>query len=606
MKKIIVMWILGFVIAVATPLEWKDQSINLKQIDGQLWQDMLSNKKKMLSWHKADAYCNNLEVEYVGFVFRDFRLPTVKELMKLNESKSFEKFKYKEYFNYWSSEVFTKRKREYAYFVGYGNDGVIGKYPTKFSHHVRCIYDRKFPLTESMSLEKIAQEIVKETNQQEEEKSQIEKPSKPVYIKEEILKKDEFEKSVTFSKRVEKEKERVEKLNVEIDRVYASHMKVWQETSEEVRRELESKNSTLEEQKKLVDALGKAMHFKYGSPWINSAVYDADKEYFNIVVFGTKVKKSESTKEMNMLEKPILSKKGIFSIEKIENISDDTTKVTLQFYKSPRRSMYFGHYKKVESYSAHDDKTYTRIDHYDRWSVRRGDKVTIYIPRLNETIYRAPFGYMLNNRVVKLNEASNPAYVVSMKVPVKLSYAKKFKTLLLSKDFQPTVELEWVKGKLKAVGIVEINDPERLVIENVYKKAKGNIEALESFLAQYGETTFTKPAKTELENLKKEKVHLAQRETARIKKKEVQKAKLSSEEYAVYHKVKKVGDKVCMEGKMLLFMTVNISGYVEAVQNNKIQIRIADTEGQMPNYNGIRLRQGTIIWDGYNRWKGCE
>jgi hypothetical protein len=99
---------------------------------------------------------------------------------------------------------------------------------------------------------------------------------------------------------------------------------------------------------------------------------------------------------------------------KLENISEDTTKIMLQFHKKPRRSMYFGHYKKVILYDADDDKTYTRTDHDDRWSVSHGDKVSIYVPRLSETIYRAPFGYMLKRRVIRLNEASYPLYKLSL------------------------------------------------------------------------------------------------------------------------------------------------------------------------------------------------
>ncbi|PTB83563.1 hypothetical protein C9926_02280, partial [Sulfurovum lithotrophicum] len=182
MKKIITIWMIGFVIAMATPFEWKAQGVDVKQIDGQLWQDMPINKKKMLSWHKADAYCSDLGVAYAGFMLRDFRLPTVKELKKLGDTKQFEKFEYKQYFNYWSSKKLIERKREYAYFVGYANDGIVDKYPIKFSQQVRCIYNGTLPVTESMPLEAIAQKIVKEIKQQEEQKSKIVKPSKPAYI----------------------------------------------------------------------------------------------------------------------------------------------------------------------------------------------------------------------------------------------------------------------------------------------------------------------------------------------------------------------------------------------------------------------------------------
>jgi len=307
-----------------------------------------------------------------------------------------------------------------------------------------------------------------------------------------------------------------------------------------------------------------------------------------------------------MLDKPILSKKGTFSIEKIENISNNTTKVTLRFYKRPRGSMYLGHYKKVEHYSVYDNKTHTKTHHDDRWSVDGGDIVTLYIPKLNETIYKLPFGNMLNNKVIKLNEVSNPAYVLELKVPVSLTYAKKFKSLLLAKDFKPTAELVMSDGELKGVGIAEIKDPEMLVVENAYKKAQGNITRLEVFLEKYGDSTFANKAQNALQRLKKEKVLLAEQKATRAREQKQQKQKAAKDEYEAYHKAKIVGDKVCMEGKMLLFMTVKISGYVEDVKNNKIKIRIADTESQSPKYNGVTLKQGAIIWDEQYNWKGCQ
>jgi hypothetical protein len=606
MKKIITVWMMVFAISTATTFEWKAQSSDVKLIDKKLWQDMPVNKKEMLSWYKADAYCRDLEVLYAGFKLRDFGLPTVKELKKLNETKDFERFEYKQYGNYWSSEKFIERKREYAYFVGYANDGFVDKFPIKFSQQVRCIYEGNLPVTQEMSLEKIAQEIVRETKEQEIQKNKIAKPVKPAYITEQKLKKDEFEKSNTFAKRVDEEKRRVRKLNAEIDKAYDIEIKAWQEASKKAYLEHNAHNTTTQNQKYLREALAKAMHFKYGSPRIESATYDADEEIFNIVVFSTKAKKGKEGIGVNMIDAPVYSKKGIFSIERIENISEDTTKIMLQFHKKPRRSMYFGHYKKVVLYDANDDKTYTRTYYDDGWSVSRGDKVSIYVPRLNETIYRAPFGYMLKRRVIRLNEASYPLYKLSLNIPVKLAYAKKFKSLLLSKEFKPTVEMNIVDGKVDTVGIVEIKDPETFVIENAYQKAKGDIKALESFLAKYDATPFSLIAQEELAALKKEKAQQAQREAAYIEEEKAKKAKIASEKYEAYHKVKKVGDKVCMEGKMLLFMSVNVSGYVEAVQNSKIQIRIADTEGQTPNYHGTTLRQGTIIWDEYDRWKGCD
>lgn len=73
-----------------------------------------------------------------------------------------------------------------------------------------------------------------------------------------------------------------------------------------------------------------------------------------------------------------------------------------------------------------------------------------------------------------------------------------------------------------------------------------------------------------------------------------------------YTKKKSVGEKVCMSGRIALgLIGVKVSAYVESVSGDRIQLRIADTEGQNPHYKDTTLRQGTIIWDDYYNWEPC-
>lgn len=68
-----------------------------------------------------------------------------------------------------------------------------------------------------------------------------------------------------------------------------------------------------------------------------------------------------------------------------------------------------------------------------------------------------------------------------------------------------------------------------------------------------------------------------------------------------------VGACVSKKGRMAIFLKVTIKGYIEAKGgNNQIKIRIADTEGQTPHYNGVSLYQNTIIWDNKYNWKLCR
>ncbi len=73
-----------------------------------------------------------------------------------------------------------------------------------------------------------------------------------------------------------------------------------------------------------------------------------------------------------------------------------------------------------------------------------------------------------------------------------------------------------------------------------------------------------------------------------------------------YLQRKYVGDKVCKSGRVALFLNITMSGYVERVNNNQIQIRISNTEGTTPYYNGVSLYPNKIIWDDYKQWRKCN
>ncbi len=68
-----------------------------------------------------------------------------------------------------------------------------------------------------------------------------------------------------------------------------------------------------------------------------------------------------------------------------------------------------------------------------------------------------------------------------------------------------------------------------------------------------------------------------------------------------------VGACVSMKGRMAIFLSITVKGYIEAKGgNNQIKIRIADTEGTTPYYKGVSLYQNTIIWDNKYNWKLCR
>lgn len=69
---------------------------------------------------------------------------------------------------------------------------------------------------------------------------------------------------------------------------------------------------------------------------------------------------------------------------------------------------------------------------------------------------------------------------------------------------------------------------------------------------------------------------------------------------------KQKGDMVCKDGSMAIFLNITIRAFVEDAEGNNIRIRIADTEGVSPHYNGVTLNKNTIIWDDYQEWRKCN
>jgi hypothetical protein len=70
---------------------------------------------------------------------------------------------------------------------------------------------------------------------------------------------------------------------------------------------------------------------------------------------------------------------------------------------------------------------------------------------------------------------------------------------------------------------------------------------------------------------------------------------------------KSLGDSVCLTGRIGLgLVKVKVKGFVEQVSGDRIQIRIADTQGQAVSYQGASLWQNTILWDSYGNWIDCS
>ena len=264
------------------------------------------------------------------------------------------------------------------------------------------------------------------------------------------------------------------------------------------------------------------------------------------------------------------------------------------------------------------------------------EKKLAYIEENSETIYleylqKAMHIKYGNPKISSLNydadkqlfdiviDSSRGKYHQNVQVPVKLEYAKKFKDLLSVKDFQPTIEFLVQNNDLIFQGIKEIKNPETLVEENEYKNAyniknkEQSVVALKQFIAKYPRSSFKTLADQRVIKLEDEiKIAKEKAEQERLKREadaqeRAKKQKAAQErKEASYFAKKNIGDKVCKDGTTALILSITITAYVENVNGNNIQLRIADTQGTTPHYNGVSLYKNTLIWDDYRSWYNCN
>lgn len=210
--------------------------------------------------------------------------------------------------------------------------------------------------------------------------------------------------------------------------------------------------------------------------------------------------------------------------------------------------------------------------------------------------------------------SSKKNYSETVKIPVGIKYARKFKEILKDQNFKPTILFKYVNKKLEFSSIKEIVDPEILVVEKEYTESYNSIEKLNKFIQKYPKSPFLSKAKSRIifltEEDRKKELRLAQLEKERIereKRLEKQRIENKKREREAYLSKKRVGDKVCMDGRVALgLLSVTITAFVERVEGDRIQLIINSTEGQSINYKGTSLKRNSVIWDKYYEWKLCN
>jgi len=103
-----------------------------------LWQDAPINKNALATYKEAQNYCKFLSIEK----YKDFRLPTMKELQTLVNYHNYDPailngFKYVESTTYWTSTVFADDNTEY-WTIDF-EKGSRSVKATYYDRHFRCV-----------------------------------------------------------------------------------------------------------------------------------------------------------------------------------------------------------------------------------------------------------------------------------------------------------------------------------------------------------------------------------------------------------------------------------------------------------------------------------
>lgn len=328
----------------------------------------------------------------------------------------------------------------------------------------------------------------------------------------------------------------------------------------------------------------------------------------------------ENSSKLSLPKKPIKMR-----YKKLLKDEFETTKQYNSRINESKKSIDLQNKKKIKSWKQKIENQ--KLKYKSKLKRLKNSRKSDYIRYLQKAMhikYGSPkiinVEYNADNQIFEIKlKSTRDGYNNKVKIPVKIKYAKKFKKILEDKNFKPTIEFKVVNNKLIFSGIKEIKDPEVLVEENEYKKAykiknnKNSISELQKFIAKYPNSTFKSSAESRITNLKKEirvekekeRLYKIRRAEEDRKTKEKWKKERERKQQSYYAK-KYVGEKVCKDGTTALILSITITAYVERVNGNNIQLRISDTEGTTPNFNGVTLYRNTLIWDDYSSWYKCN
>ena len=485
-------------------------------------------------------------------------------------------------------------------------------------------------------------------------------PPKIIDISKVNIQKDEFEKTSEFEKRKRKIYQQIKEKNKIAQQKYQQELQKFQKEliSKRLAYKEYLKNFENPDKRKLQieKTLSYLTYLSLGYPKIKEARYNADKEEFKISIVSSLTFPNYSNYAKNLpsnLDSSTVleSIKDLDIFHSILNIKKDKS-----YEYRADLAKYLCWQEWVKSCYFENSNNFITYGRLVAPSVKNGFNLLF---RRNPT--KSVISFYLPPNITKniYLKSTTPVFQQTILQKVPLKYAKKFKEILLDKNFYPTLIVKLENKQLKILKVKEIEDPQKLVEEKLLNESKNSIDKLKLFIKKYPNSIFISKAKEYIAQLEYEDAkydinkmkkflrkyknnhHFYELGVKRLReleydmasndinllKKLIQKypdteiAKKAKDRInyileeekrkealiAKYKIRKKVGDIVCMKWNGFLgFYTFVVKGQVDSVKDDMIRIRILDTENQAPSYKGIVLYRDTILWDKYYNWMLCR
>ncbi|OKY25208.1 hypothetical protein [Thalassotalea sp. PP2-459] len=223
-------------------------------------------------------------------------------------------------------------------------------------------------------------------------------------------------------------------------------------------------------------------------------------------------------------------------------------------------------------------------------------------PKFKDIKYDADKEMFSANVYSRLN-----SFNMNVDIPVHIDEAESFKKKMSEQYYVPSIKFSVNSEKLTFNNLKVVSNQTKQEQDFKIAKSKNTVLSYSDFITLNPKAPQTKIAKQKIDEILEAKRIAKAKAEKEAKERAKRAAEAKAREQKAYMKEKFVGDKVCMSGSMAFgFINPTISGFVEGKNGNNIQIRIANTDGTSPHYNGVTLRANLLIWDSYYSWKHCN